>query len=64
MGLALKRKEGLREGLQRVSEKRLQDVLNAISWDGLTAKPVHEVRKAVKCLRPILRRTRGALCWR
>ena len=61
MSLSLKRKESLREGLQRISEKRLKDVLQVIGQEGLTANPVHEVRKAIKNLRATLRLTRGAL---
>ena len=61
MSLSLKRKESLREGLQRISEKRLKDVLQVIGQEGLTANPVHEVRKAIKSLRATLRLTRGAL---
>jgi CHAD domain-containing protein len=61
MALVLKRKECLRKGLQRISEKRLRGVLNTISQDSLTAKPVHEVRKAIKSLRATLRLTREAL---
>jgi CHAD domain-containing protein len=58
---SLKREEGLRKGLQRISEKRLQDVLEAANHEGLTAKPVHEIRRTIKSLRATLRLTRGAL---
>jgi CHAD domain-containing protein len=61
MSLTLKRKEGLREGLQRVSERRLQEVLRVMGRHGLTAEPVHEARKAIKSLRATLRLARGAL---
>ena len=61
MALSLKRKESLRKGLNRVSEKRLQDILKATSHKTLTAKQVHEVRKGIKSLRAILRLVRGAL---
>ena len=61
MALSLKRKEGLRKGLGRVSEKRLQDILEATSHKELTAEQVHEVRKSIKSLRAILRLARGAL---
>jgi CHAD domain-containing protein len=61
MSLPLKRKEGLREGLQRVSDRRLQEVLRVMGQQGLTAEPVHEARKAIKGLRATLRLTRGAL---
>ncbi len=61
MSLTLKRKEGLREGLHRVSERRLQEVLRVLGQHGLTAEPVHEARKAIKSLRATLRLTRGAL---
>jgi len=61
MALSLKRKEGLRKGLHRITEKRLEDILKATSHNALTAKPVHEIRKTVKSLRAILRLTRGAL---
>jgi hypothetical protein len=61
MSLFLKRKEGLRKGLLRISETRLQDVLSAVNREGLTAEPVHEIRKAIKELRAILRLTRGAV---
>jgi hypothetical protein len=61
MSLSLKRKESLREGLQRISEKRLKGVLQVIGQEGLTANPVHKVRKTIKSLRATLRLTRGAL---
>jgi CHAD domain-containing protein len=59
--MPLKRKESLREGLQRISERRLQDVLQMIAHEGPTAESVHEARKIVKSLRATLRLTRGAL---
>jgi len=43
MALSLKRNEGLRKGLNRVSEKRLQDILKATRHKELTAKQVHEI---------------------
>lgn len=61
MALSLKRKEGLRKGLNRVSEKRLQDILKATGHKELTAEQVHEVRKGIKSLRAILRLARAAL---
>ena len=61
MALSLKRKEGLRKGLNRVSEKRLQDILKAAGHKELTAEQVHEVRKGIKSLRAILRLARAAL---
>ena len=61
MSRRLKRKEDLREGLQRLSEKRLQDMLQVMSQVGLTAERVHNVRKVIKSLRAILRLTAGAL---
>ena len=59
--MPLKRKESLREGLQRISEKRLQDVLKMIAHEGPAAESVHKARKIVKSLRATLRLTRGAL---
>jgi hypothetical protein len=61
MSRRLKRKEDLREGLQRISEKRLQDMLQLMSQVGLTAERVHDARKFIKSLRAILRLTAGAL---
>jgi len=61
MSRRLKRKEDLREGLQRISEKRLQDMLQLMSQVGLTAERVHDARKVIKSLRAILRLTAGAL---
>jgi len=61
MSRRLKRKEDLREGLQRISEKRLQDMLQLMSQVGLTAERVHDARKVIKNLRAILRLTAGAL---
>ncbi|MBV9492102.1 MAG: CHAD domain-containing protein [Verrucomicrobia bacterium] len=61
MNRQLKRKEPLREGLQRIAEARLQQVLQLIGQDRLTSEPVHEARKAIKSLRATLRLTRGAL---
>lgn len=61
MSLTLKRKENLRKGLQRVAEQRLQEVLQAVGKEGLTAEAVHNARKAIKSLRATLRLTRGAL---
>jgi CHAD domain-containing protein len=58
---SLKRKESLRKGLQRVSEKRLQDILEDANHEGLTTEPVHEIRKIIKSLRATLRLARGAL---
>jgi hypothetical protein len=64
MALSLKRKEGLRKGLHRITEKCLEDILKATSHNALTAKPVHEIRKAIKSLRAILRLTRGRVASR
>ena len=61
MSRRLKRKEDLRRGLQRISEKRLQDMLQLMSQVGLTAERVHDARKVIKSLRAILRLTAGAL---
>ena len=51
MSRRLKRKEDLREGLQRISEKRLHDMLQLMSQVGLTAEGVHDARKVIKSLR-------------
>jgi CHAD domain len=59
--MPLKRKESLKEGLQRISERRLQGVLQMIAHEGPTAESVHKARKIVKSLRATLRLTRGAL---
>jgi hypothetical protein len=59
--MPLKRKESLREGLQCISEKRLQDILQRMGDEGPTAESVHEARKVVKSLRAVLRLARGAL---
>jgi len=59
--MPLKRKESLRQGLQRISEKRLQDILQMMGDEGPTAESVHEARKVVKNLRAVLRLVRGAL---
>lgn len=61
MSKVIKRKEGLRKGLARISEERLQEVLKVTNREGLTAEPVHEVRKTIKSLRATLRLTRGAM---
>src|SRR5690349_21060445 len=61
MSRLLKRKEGLREGLQRISENLLQDLLQVIDQERLTAERVHDARKIIKSLRAILRLTRGAV---
>jgi hypothetical protein len=61
MSRRLKRKEDLREGLQRISEKRLQDMLQLMSQVGLTAERVYDARKVIKSLRAILRLTAEAL---
>src|SRR5690349_15026518 len=61
MSLRLKRKEKLRNGLQRVAEQRLQEVLQATGQQSLTAETVHNARKSIKNLRATLRLTRGAL---
>ena len=50
----LKRKESLRKGLQRISQRRLRSVLQMIVREGPTAESVHEARKIVKSLRAIL----------
>jgi CHAD domain-containing protein len=57
----LKRKEDLREGLQRISEEQLREMLQVISRGELTAEMVHGARKIIKCLRAILRLASGAL---
>src|SRR5215469_13463248 len=59
--MPLRRKERLREGLQRISENRLQDILQMMGDEGPTAESVHEARKVVKNLRAVLRLVRGAL---
>jgi len=59
--MPLKRKESLRQGLQRISEKRLRDTLQMMKGEGLTPESVHEARKVVKSLRAVLRVARGAL---
>jgi CHAD domain-containing protein len=61
MSPLLKRKERLREGLQRISEKLLRDLLQIVDQERLTAERVHEARKIIKNLRATLRLTRGAL---
>ena len=61
MSRLLKRNEGLTEGLQRVSQELLSDLLQAIGQEKLTAAQVHDARKIIKNLRAMLRLTRGAL---
>ena len=61
MTQSLRRKESVREGLQRVSERRLQDILQVMDKQGLTAEAVHDVRKIIKSLRATLRLARGGL---
>jgi CHAD domain-containing protein len=61
MSRLLKRKEGLREGLRRVSEELLQDLLQIMRQERLMGERLHDARKAIKNLRAILRLTRGAL---
>jgi CHAD domain-containing protein len=61
MSRLLKRKEGLTEGLQRVSEELLRDLLQAMEQEKLTPRQVHDARKIIKNLRAMLRLTRGAL---
>jgi CHAD domain-containing protein len=61
VSLRLQRKEDLREGLQRVAEQRLRQILQALDQDGLTPAAVHEARKNIKSLRAMLRLARGAL---
>ena len=61
MSLRLQREENLRQGLQRIAEARLQEVLRLMGKDRLTAEPVHAARKTIKNLRATLRLTRGAL---
>ena len=61
MSRLLKRKEGLTEGLQRVSEELLRDLLQAMGQEKLTPRQVHDARKIIKNLRAMLRLTRGAL---
>jgi hypothetical protein len=43
--MPLKRKESLRKGLQRISQRRLHSVLQMIVREGPTADSVHEARK-------------------
>jgi hypothetical protein len=61
MSHLLKRNEGLTEGLQRVSQELLSDLLQAIGREKLTPGQVHDARKIIKNLRAMLRLTRGAL---
>ena len=61
MSLRLKRNESLREGLQRVAEERLRQILQSLDQGGLTPEAIHEVRKNVKGLRALLRLSRGAI---
>jgi CHAD domain-containing protein len=61
MSRPLKRKAGLREGLRRVSEELLQDLLQIMRQERLMGERVHDARKVIKNLRAILRLTRGAL---
>jgi CHAD domain-containing protein len=61
MNRLLKRKEGLTEGLQRLSEELLRDLLQAMGQEKLTPRQVHDARKIIKNLRAMLRLTRGAL---
>ena len=61
MNRPLKRKEGLTEGLQRVSEELLRDLLQAMGQKKLTPRQVHDARKIIKNLRAMLRLTRGAM---
>ena len=61
MSHLLKRNEGLTEGLQRVSQELLSDLLPAIGREKLTPGQVHDARKIIKNLRAMLRLTRGAL---
>jgi CHAD domain-containing protein len=61
MSLRLKRKENLTQGLRRIAEERLQEILRLMGKPGLTVEPVHTARKTIKNLRATLRLTRGAL---
>jgi CHAD domain-containing protein len=61
MSQPLKRTESLRKGLQRVTERRLKDIMQVMSQQGLTSEAVHEVRKVIKSLRATLRLARGGL---
>ena len=61
MSHLLKRNEGLTEGLQRVSQELLSDLLQAIGREKLTPGQVHDARKIIKNLRAMLRLTREAL---
>ena len=61
MDRLLKCKEGLREGLRRISEELLRDLLQIMRQEKLTAERVHDARKVIKNLRATLRLTRGAL---
>ena len=51
MSRRLKRREDLREGLQRISEEQLHEMLQVMSRGELTAEMVHGARKIIKCLR-------------
>jgi CHAD domain-containing protein len=57
----LKRNETLPHGLQWIAEGRLQEALQFMDQEPLTAELVHDARKAIKNLRAILRLARGAL---
>jgi CHAD domain-containing protein len=61
MDRLLKRDEGLREGLRRVSKELLRDLLQVMGQERLSAERVHDGRKIIKRLRAVLRLTRGAL---
>ena len=61
MSRLLKRHEGLREGLQRISKELRRELLQAIGQEKLTPAQVHDARKIIKNLRAILRLTRGAM---
>lgn len=61
MSRLLKRHEGLREGLQRISKELCRELLQAIGQEKLTPAQVHDAGKIIKNLRAILRLTRGAM---
>ncbi len=61
MSALLKRQESLESGLQRIALERLRVILGTAAANAtLDGKAVHEMRKAAKALRALLRLTRGA----
>jgi CHAD domain-containing protein len=61
MSQRLKRNEGLTEGLQRVSQELLRNLLQVMGGKRLMPAQLHDARKIIKNLRAMLRLTRGAL---